>query len=97
MISIWEDKEYQKLQGTYPVIFMSLAGVKAGSYRGAKDGIVKAVANVYDAHSYLKDSGVLSKEECSNFDAFQNYSVNPSPYKEIADSVVAAALQTLSM
>lgn len=96
-LSIWEDKEYQKLQGTYPVIFMSLAGVKAGSYRGAKDGIVKAVANVYDAHSYLKDSGVLSKEECSNFDAFQNYSVNPSPYKEIADSVVAAALQTLSM
>lgn len=96
-LSIWEDKAYQKLQGSYPVIFISLAGVKAGSFRGAKDGIIKAIANVYDAHSYLKDSGVLSKEEQANFDAFQNYSVNPSPHKEIADSMVNASIQTLSM
>ena len=96
-LSIWEDKEYRKLQGAYPVIFMSLAGVKAGTFHGAKDGIIKAIANVYDAHSYLKDSGVLSKEECFHYDAFQNYSVNPSPHKEIADSMVTASLQTLSM
>lgn len=94
---IWNDREYQKLQGSYPVIFMSLAGVKAGDLRGAKDGIVKAIADVYDAHSYLKSSGVLSEDERLNFDAFQNYSVNPSPDKRIDDSMVTAALQTLSM
>ena len=59
-LSIWEQEEYQALQGSYPVIFLSLAGVKAGHLRGAKDGIIKAVANVYDAHSYLKDSLVLT-------------------------------------
>ena len=75
---------------------MSLAGVKAGDLQGAKDGMIKAVANVYDTHSYLKDSQVLSKEEKANFDAFQDYSVNPSPRKEIASSTVAASLQTLS-
>lgn len=63
---------------------------------GAKDGMIKAVANVYDTHSYLKDSQVLSKEEKANFDAFQDYSVNSYPRKEIASSMVAASLQTLS-
>lgn len=96
-LSIWNHQEYRKLQGSYPVIFVSMVGVKAGSFRRARDGMIKAIANVYDAHSYLKDSGVLSKEECSGFDAFQNYSVNPSPHKEIADSVVTASLQTLSL
>ncbi len=96
-LSIWEQEEYQALQGSYPVIFLSLAGVKAGHLRGAKDGIIKAVANVYDAHSYLKDSLVLTEQERWNFDAFQNYSVDPSPKKEIADSVVTASLQTLSI
>ncbi len=95
-LSIWKEEAYQNIQGTYPVIFMSLAGVKAGDLQGAKDGMIKAVANVYDTHSYLKDSQVLSKEEKANFDAFQDYSVNPSPRKEIASSTVAASLQTLS-
>ena len=96
-LSIWQEEEYRKIQGTYPVIYMSLAGVKARDLHGAKDGIIKAVANVYDAHSYLKDSYALSEEEKANFDAFQNYSVNPSPKKEIADSMVVASLQTLAV
>lgn len=96
-LSIWKEKEYQELQGSYPVIFMSLASVKSGDLRGAKDSMIKAIANVYDAHSYLKNSDVLSKEERDNFDAFQNYSINPSPKKEIATSMVAASLQTLSV
>lgn len=95
-LSIWKEKGYQEIQGTYPVIFMSLAGVKGSDLHGVKDGMIKAIANVYDAHSYLKDSNVLSKEEKTYFDAFQDYSVNPSPKKEMAASVVAASLQTLS-
>ena len=27
-LSIWEDEKYRKLQGTYPVIFLSFASVK---------------------------------------------------------------------
>ncbi len=31
--NIWKEKEYRKLQGTYPVIFLSFANVKGGSFR----------------------------------------------------------------
>ena len=32
-LSIWQDEEYRKLQGTYPVIFLSFATVKAGNLK----------------------------------------------------------------
>ena len=31
---IWKDEKYRKLQGTYPVIFMSFAGVKSDNFTG---------------------------------------------------------------
>ena len=35
-LSIWEDEDYRKIQGTYPVIFMSFASVKADNLGDAK-------------------------------------------------------------
>lgn len=96
-LSIWEDGSYRKLQGTFPVISISFAGVKAKSFQGARDGIINAIANAYEAHSYLKNSQVLTEQEKSSFDAFQNYSVNPSEKKRISDSLVVVALNKLSM
>lgn len=96
-LSIWERQEYHELQGSWPVIFLSFAGVKASCFETARDGIIKAVANAYNAHSYLKSNGALTEEECAGFDAFHNYSVQPSPKKEITDGMLTASLNTLSM
>lgn len=76
---------------------LSFAGVKADRFQTARDSIIKAVANVYIAHSYLKNSLVLTKEERASFDAFQNYSIQPAPKSEIPDALLAASLNTLSM
>ena len=35
-LSIWEDEKYRNLQGTWPVIFLSFAGIKATSFPEAK-------------------------------------------------------------
>ena len=42
-LSIWEDEKYQKLQGTYPVISMSLAGVKERSLEQARKKICRII------------------------------------------------------
>ncbi|MCI9633781.1 MAG: AAA family ATPase [Ruminococcus sp.] len=96
-LSIWNREEYHELQGSYPVIFLSFAGVKANCFETARDGLIKAVANAYNGHSYLKDSGALTGEERAGFDAFHHYSVHPSPKKEITDAMLSASLNTLSM
>lgn len=96
-LSIWEDEYYRSLQGTWPVIFLSFAGVKADCLQTARDGIIKAVANAYNAHSYLKDSPALTREERASFDTFQNYSIQPLPKVRIPDTLLTASLNTLSM
>ena len=95
-LTVWDDSRYRELQGTWPVVSLSFAGVKAKNFQGAKDGIINAIANAYNVHSYLKYSNVLTEEEKSNFDAFRDYMADPSENKEMADSLVVTAIQKLS-
>ena len=39
-LSIWKDEKYRNLQGTYPVIFLSFAGIKSSSFDEAKKGLL---------------------------------------------------------
>ena len=43
-LSIWKEKKYQKLQGTYPVIFLSFADVKQTNYKDAICKIKRIIA-----------------------------------------------------
>ncbi|HCT92516.1 MAG TPA: hypothetical protein DF613_14235 [Lachnospiraceae bacterium] len=95
-LSVWEDEKYRGLQGMYPVICVSFAGIKADNFQGAKNGIIHALANAYDAHRYVKDSDILGPEEKKMYDALHVYALDPSPDKKIDDQSVTTALQTLS-
>ena len=47
-LRIWEEKtspEYRKLQGTYPVLFLSFADVKETSYEQARKGYAASLRN----------------------------------------------------
>ena len=57
-LSIWTDQRYQKLQGSYPVIFVSFADVKQNNYKDAIQKIKNIIVDVYRQHRYL------NKEEC---------------------------------
>lgn len=40
-LTIWKEEKYTELQGTYPVIFLSFAGVKGVNYQDTISGIKK--------------------------------------------------------
>ncbi len=42
-LDIWKDEKFRKLQGTYPVIFMTFAGVKGKNYEDTVKGIKKQI------------------------------------------------------
>ena len=52
-LSIWQNETYRKLQGTYPVIFLSFAAVKAGNLKDAKTQIKQEIARLYEENRYL--------------------------------------------
>ena len=45
-LSIWEEEKYRKLQGTYPVIFLSFAAVKADNLPDVKEQIKQEIVRL---------------------------------------------------
>ena len=62
-LSIWEEEKYRKLQGTYPVIFLSFAAVKADNLPDVKEQIKQEIVRLYRRNGYLAESDCLSEEE----------------------------------
>ncbi len=72
-LSIWEEispageYKYRKLQGTYPVIFLSFADVKETTFEEARKKIFKIIQLVYNKFDFLLKSDVLNDNEKSDF------------------------------
>ena len=60
-LSIWSDEKYQKLQGTYPVIFISFADIKANTFSLAREKICMVLQKLYSRFDFLL-AGKLLKE-----------------------------------
>lgn len=84
-LSIWEDKKYRKLQGTYPVIAISFADVKENTYEGARLSIIRTLQSVFN---YFRD---LWKHD-NNISGSLFVSLSPSS----PDADVAKSLQQFS-
>ena len=62
-LSIWQEETYQKLQGTYPVIFLSFAAVKAGNLEDAKIQIKQELARLYRENRNLMKEDIFGEDE----------------------------------
>lgn len=52
-LSIWEEEKYRRLQGTYPVVFLSFASVKETDYVSARRKICQLIADEYSKRAFL--------------------------------------------
>jgi len=62
-LEIWKDERYRQLQGTYPVIFLSFADVKAGSAEGLRKSYKNIITDVYKKYKDIMDSDVFDDED----------------------------------
>lgn len=62
-LSIWKEEKYHALQGTWPTIFITLAGMKPESYENAIIEFRNVLSNVYGNFRYLISSECLSENE----------------------------------
>ena len=95
-LSIWKREEYRKLQGSYPVIFLSFANVKGDNYQDARNSIVSAINSAYQAHAYLLESNVLTEGEKSFFAQLDQYVNDISADKQIVNEAIFRSLNNLS-
>lgn len=66
-MDIWKEETYRQLQGTYPVLFLSFAGIKGRDYQTVRKKICQLLTNMYLDHDFLLDSGILREEEAACF------------------------------
>ena len=66
-LSIWKEEKYRKLQGTYPVIFLSFANVKKADFTSSKVVINQLIKNLYESHNVIRNSELLTKGDQSFF------------------------------
>ena len=67
-LSIWEDEEYRKIQGTYPVISLSFARVKENNYTDMRAKICEVIRNLYIKFSLLKESEKMTDADRAYYD-----------------------------
>lgn len=70
-LSIWKEAKYRKLQGTFPVIFLSFANVKAAEYKEMCYRITKVIADLYEQSRYLLEGELLSKNEREYYESIK--------------------------
>ena len=71
-LSIWNDEKYRQLQGTYPVIFISFAEIKANNFKDTKNDMVSVINDIYKQHSYLLEDDMLTDAERNLFRQLDN-------------------------
>ena len=66
-LAIWKEEKYRKLQGTYPVIYLSFANIKEKSFAMTRKKICQLIAKLYEKNAFLLDSGLLGEIDVRYF------------------------------
>ena len=66
-LSIWQDEAYRKLQGTYPVIFLSFANIKEDNFLMTRKKICQLITKLYGKYEFLLDLGILGENDTRYF------------------------------
>ena len=62
-LNIWREEKYRNLQGTYPVIAMSFAGIKETTFSSARKAICHTIKKLYNKYDFLLKSDCLNEDE----------------------------------
>lgn len=68
-LNIWKEENYRNMQGTYPVLFLSFAGVKDQNCSDAIENIKANLVAIYNQNRFLVEENFLNPAEKEQFDS----------------------------
>lgn len=68
-LSIWKEERFREIQGTYPVISLSFADIKATTYESARMSIIRKLVKLYSAFDFIRSSEALNEKDRTYFDS----------------------------
>ena len=85
-LDIWKDENYRKLQGTYPVIFLSFADIKGNTFEMARQQICIKILDLYEENEYLLEGDILGESEKAFY---------KSVSMDMSDAIISTSLNKL--
>ena len=64
-LEVWKDEKLLKVQGTYPVIFLSFAGVKQNTYQATKQLINELISELFIQYDWLLKDAIFTEGDRS--------------------------------
>lgn len=86
-MKIWEHERFRALQGTYPVIALTFAGIKDSDYPSARESICRTIEEAYNRYDFLTDGNFLNEKELRFYETVT---------ADMDDSTAAVSLRCLS-
>jgi len=86
-LSVWAKDRFRQMQGTFPVIFLSFASVKAPDYDGMLYSVKRLIAEIYEQNRFLLEGDVLSGNEKEYFHSIKT---------EMSDAAAVDAVNRLT-
>ncbi len=68
-LSIWKEERFREFQGTYPVISLSFADIKATTYESARMSIIRKLVRLYSTFEFIRFSERLNEKDRAYFDS----------------------------
>lgn len=68
-LSIWKEERFREIQGTYPVISLSFADIKATTYKSARMSIIRKLVRLYSTFEFIRSSEALNEKDRAYFDS----------------------------
>ena len=62
-LSVWEHVEYHALQGTWPVIFLTVSEVKKNNFENIRRDLFANITRLYSRFRFLLDGDLLNDDE----------------------------------
>ena len=75
-LKIESEKEIMKLQGEYPVVFITFKNQKYINYKEFLDGMSNLISNLYREYEYLLDSNKLTENDKGKYQAYLKEEIN---------------------
>ena len=69
-LDIWKEKKYREIQGAYPVIFLSFAGIKGNTFELSRKQISDRIIDLYESNRFLLKSDCMSDTEKARYISF---------------------------
>lgn len=86
-LSIWKEEKLRGLQGSYPVLNLSFAGIKSSCFATAREMICQEIVRVYMQNRFLLDHDTLALQEKEYFNSISD---------TMSDAAASAALNRMS-